>query len=196
MISHEIMPGYHITSDIYEAVRSALAELAPDQVPGWEQITQAKAYAIPDRAGAVSKVELILADTPALTIKVNNWHLPDLRSGEQPAPHNHRWRTMSSRILAGGYRDHVYWAEGRGVADEIRTHDAGSLNVVEHHEFHEVDEVEPGATWTCFVGTRSQPGDWGYLDPELGIFTHSSSMAPDPNFRDAFRALNPHITHH
>jgi hypothetical protein len=193
MTSFEIRPGYTVTDTLYEQVADLLATGYPGALPGlsWEQFTRpvGGALLIPDPTGAVSKLELILADTPALVVKVNQWWLPDLRAGDRPAPHNHRWGTLRSRILTGGYRDHVYWSEPEAVNDEVRTHDAGTDNTVHHHEFHEVTEVEPG-TWTCFVGDRSQPGDWGYLSPDTGRYTHNAALAPDPTFTRAFRALN------
>jgi hypothetical protein len=193
----EVMPGRYVTGDIYERVRAVLDSDTPALFPGglsWEQFVHPAggAYAIPHTSGRISKVELVLLDSPQTTIKINNWHAADLRAGDRPAPHNHRWRTMKSRILAGGYRDHVYWSTSSGVRDEVRTHDAGSDNVLEHHLFHEVVEVEAGETWTVFVGDASQPGDWGYLDPDTGFYTHNAATAPDPNFAAAFRALNPH----
>lgn len=191
--SHEIMPGRFVTERVHALVQEALFTLAANTIPTWSEFTHpASVYAIPDPTGAPSKVEIILTDTPTQTIKVNHWYLADRRRGHQPTPHNHRWRTMRSRILTGGYRDHVYWSDPDTVTDQIRTHSAGDTNRLDHHEFHEVTDVEPG-TWTCFVGTRSQPGDWGYLDPNTGRYTHNQAMTPDPGFPAAFRALNPHL---
>jgi hypothetical protein len=191
----EIRPGYAVTDAVFEQVRELLATEFPGVLPGltWHQFTAPAggAFLIPDPTGAVSKLELILTDSPAHVVKVNQWFLPDLRAGQRPAPHNHRWRTMRSRILSGGYRDHAYWSETNTVADQLRTHETGSDNVIDHHEFHEVTEVEPGSTWTCFVGDRSQPGDWGYLDPDTGRYTHNAAISPDPNFTAVFNALNP-----
>ena len=194
MTVFEIRPGHTVTGHVFEQVRAFLAAEYPDVLPGltWEAFTApaAGAFLIPDPSGLVSKLEMILTDTPALTVKVNRWYHPDLRAGARPAPHNHRWAVMRSRILSGAYREHTYRSEAHGVADEARTHEAGADNVLPHHDFHEVEHVEPD-TWTCFVGTRSQPGDWGYLDIETGHYTHNAAISPDPGFTAAFRALNP-----
>lgn len=193
MTAIEIATGCLVTNGIYEKVRDVLDTRFPELLPGltWDQfINPARGtWRIPDPTGAVSKVELILADTPRGTVKVNNWWLPDLRSGERPSPHNHRWSTVVGSVIEGGYRDRIYWSEAGGVEQEIRTHEAGGRNVLPHHEFHEVVDVEPG-TWTVFAGNRSQPGDWGYLDPETGFYTHNAAVAPDPNFKKAFATLN------
>ena len=194
MVIHHIAPGITISDVVYEQVSEILDTRFPGVLPEltWEAVTAPAggAWRIPDPTGAVSKVELILLDTPRTTVKINNWFLPDLRAGERPAPHNHRWRTMRSTIVSGGYRDRVYWADVSGVTEQVRTHDTGGQNTLPHHEFHEVIEVEPGS-WTVFVGDDSQPGDWGYLDPGTGRYTHNAAISPDPNFAAAFKALNP-----
>ncbi|MBS2538907.1 hypothetical protein KGQ20_39790 [Catenulispora sp. NF23] len=112
LVIHHIAPGIVISDNVYEKVREILDRQHPGVLPGltWKAVTAPAggALRIPDPTGAVSKVELILLDTPRTTVKINNWFLPDLRAGDRPAPHNHRWRTMRSTIVAGGYRDHVY----------------------------------------------------------------------------------------
>ena len=194
MTTFAIRPGYTVTDTVFEQVRELLAAEHPGVLPdlSWHEFTHPSggALLVPDPAGEVFKLELILTTGPALAVKVNQWFGPDWKVGERPAPHNHPWRVMRSRILSGGYVDHAYWSEPGAVADEVRTHEAGSDNVVPHYEFHEVTEVEPG-TWTCFVGDRNQPGDWGYLDPDTGWYEHNAAIAPNPRFTELFRALNP-----
>lgn len=194
MTVFEVRLGFTVTDTVYEQVRDLLASEFPGVLPGltWEQFTHpAAALLVPDPEGEVFKLELILTASPARTVKVNQWFAPDLRDGQRPAPHNHPWRTMRSRILSGGYRDHVYRAEAGGVGHEVRAHETGADNVIEHYEFHEVTEVEPGNTWTCFVGDRNQPGDWGYLDLETGWYTHHAAAPQNPAFPALFDNLNP-----
>jgi hypothetical protein len=193
----EVMPGQYVTDEVYEKVRALLAAEASHLFPAlsWEQFTRPPGgvLAIPDNRGEVSKVELILASDPEATVKVNRWDRPDLRAGDRPAPHNHRWSLMESTILSGGYAEARYRAVRGGVESEQAEHTAGQRNQVPHPVFHEVTEIlAPGETWTLMICGVGQPGDWGYLDPDTGHYKHNKEVSPDPNFAATFKALNPH----
>ncbi|MFT2014575.1 hypothetical protein ACMA1D_01820 [Streptomyces sp. 796.1] len=186
----QIAPGLVLTEAQYELAAAGLTEHAPDLALSWERFTApADWWLVPDKDGRLAKAELVLVEGAERTVKINLWHLPDLRSG-RPMPHSHPW-SFRSHILAGGYAEDRYAATGGVVTATRHDHLADSANSVDRAVYHEVAALHapPGETMTlmlCGPGTR---GIWGYLDPDTG--RHSPPSA-DPGFGARLRALNPH----
>lgn len=187
------IPAFTLTNVLYELAAAGVAIHAPSLAP----LTQKRFTAladwlhIPDDQGALSKSELTLARTPALTVRLNIWFRPDLRGGDRPQPHNHPWETFTGHVLAGGYDEDRYEGQGGDVHAEIGVrHVSPAANTVDHRVYHEVTTVhEPGRTLSLMVCSQGRRGDWGYLDLSTGRHVQ---LGPDPDFDARFAALNPH----
>jgi len=121
-----------------------------------------------------------------LTIKINIWNLPDIeRDGiSKPMPHNHPW-AFRSLIISGSYTEQRYFPNGS--FQEERTYGPGDINDMPREYFHMVTKVIPG-TITAMVCIDKPGVAWGYIDPETGIY---SPAAPDPNFLENLKKINP-----
>lgn len=188
-----VVPGlFEVTDETFETAAAGVAEHAPMLPPlTWERFASREWLMIPDDRGLLSKAQLTLVRTAALTVIVNTWYRADRRGGDRPLPHNHPWTSFTSAILAGGYREDRYWLDdfGHVHADLGVEHRSGGSNVVDHELRHEVVDVEPG-TMTLMVCDRGRRGDWGHLDVDTGVEIVGQ---PVDGFDAMFAALNPHL---
>jgi hypothetical protein len=194
MSKHLIIPGLTVTDDMFEVARAAQAEHFPT-VPALtiEQFLDATNwFLVPDPEGRGYKAEYQIIQTEDLTGKFNRWMAPDLRKGETPAPHSHPWEKFDAYVLhGGGYTDLHYAKVGDGVISTPKIHRRGAVNTILKDGFHEVVEVDP-QTLTMMVCGKGVRGDWGYLDPVTGAYTHNKDQV-DPHFKVNAKKLNPQL---
>lgn len=193
MNSTVIVPGLVVNGDMFDRATAALGLKAPELPPlTWEQfIDDANWFLVPDPDGFGYKGEYVVLRTAERTIKLNRWMGPDLRSGQQPMPHNHPWELFVADILLGGYTEERYEVVDGEVRNSTSSHREGGVNSIPKGVYHEVVSIDPGTLtmMDCGLGTK---GDWGYIDPRTGLYTHNSD-APDPTFMDRAKALNPRL---
>jgi hypothetical protein len=187
-----IIPGLTVDEELFGAAAAGIAAYLPDLAPlTWRRFTSpADWWLVPDADGVGYKAELTLADTTERTVKVNRWFLPDLRGGQEPAPHSHPWH-FRAHVLLGGYSEDRYHVGRSGsvfVALGMEHHQGGT-NEVPLVTYHEVTAIhEPGRTLSLMVCGPRTPG-WGYLDVHTGAH---KPVPADPTFAARLAALNPH----
>ncbi|MFF2612389.1 hypothetical protein [Kitasatospora sp. NPDC058046] len=188
-----IAPGLLLSEAQYETAAAAVAAHAPEVGPlAWSTFTDPmRWWLVPDLDGRLSKAELTLREDAERTVKINIWHLPDLRGPDgAPRPHSHPWR-FESFILAGGYAEDRYVLDAGRVVEELGVeHRKGGVNGVPRELYHEVTHVEaPGETMTLMVCGLGVRGSWRHLDPATGRLYRPDA---DPGFSSRLQALNPH----
>ncbi|WP_172387344.1 hypothetical protein [Streptomyces sp. MNP-20] len=191
MESIRVAPGLVLGEAQYVTAAAGVAAHAPALAPlTWEAFVRPLGWwLVPDKDGELSKAELTLRENRDRTSKINLWFLPDLRSA-RPFPHSHPW-TFSSQILAGGYSETRYSADGGHVDVTEMEHMQGATSTVDRRLYHEVTALHaaPGGTKTLIVCGPGKRGAWGHLD--LGTGRHVSPEA-DATFPLRLKALNPH----
>lgn len=192
MTTLQIAPGLVLDDALYSAAAAGIAAHAPGIAPlTWDRFTAPTDWTlVPDDSGAGYKAELGLLNAREATVKVNLWFTPDLRGGQEPAPHSHPWH-FRAYVLLGGYSEDRYTPDGSTVrANRGVEHGAGGVNDVPRSVYHEVTEIhDPGRTLTLMVCGHGERGRWGYLDLATG--QHRTAV-PDPDFGARVRAINPH----
>jgi hypothetical protein len=193
-----VKTGLIVSDEQYDRAVLDLKKTAPHvQPPTWDEfINPTKWFLVPNPHCEGYKAELVLVRTADETIKINRWMGPDLRAGDTPLPHNHPWYRMDAHILSGSYTDthfHRQYDKGAvvGVETNVLTHNAGGTNLVLKDGFHEVIDVDPDTLSIIYCGPGVK-NDWGYIDPETGVYTHNQSLN-DPHFMDMARYLNPDL---
>jgi len=103
-------PGIPVSSAALPVINEILAREPPlDPITHWDLETDWTL--LPDRSGGLYRAELTLLNTRELTVRINCWFGPDLRSGDGPRPHNHPWTSFASWILpsyGNGYTEDRY----------------------------------------------------------------------------------------
>jgi hypothetical protein len=203
MRSVEAAPGLILNEDMYEHIlegvgRAAMQLAAPLT---WERFTQRETWILVPDANRPDipfyKAEAPLLLDPATlenppwsrTAKLNVWYAPDLRKDGTPMPHSHPWH-FAARILMGAYEEDRYAVRNGVVETETLVHRAGDTNTISREVYHEVTAVDPGRTLSLMDCAQGEPGKWGYLDPDTGLFTPNS---PDPLFLQLLQDRNPHL---
>lgn len=122
------------------------------------------------------KAEYLVLQTLELTVKINLWYRPDLRSTETSRPHTHPWEVMEAHPVLGGYEDE-HWhrtAAGLLVRQGSIINVPGSVNRIFARDYHEVTSIaEPGQTVSLMICGRwihneTNQGIWGHLDLATG----------------------------
>jgi len=89
-----------------------------------------------------------------------------LSSDEDEELHNHPWGSSVSFILTGGYIEERRNDKRRVVIKDVLP---GSINYINHDDFHRVDLIKNYA-WTLFMsGNREQ--DWGFWNRDTDVYT-------------------------
>jgi hypothetical protein len=188
-----IVPGLVVDDDMFDRAASALALKAPElPLLTWGQFTDdGNWFLVPDPDGFGYKGEYVALRTADHTVKINRWMGPDLRSGQQPMPHNHPWVEFTANILAGGYTEDRYEVVGGEVRRNIASHRESDTNVIARDTYHEVVDIDKRTLtiMDCGLGVK---GDWGYIDPRTGLYIPNTDVA-DPTFMDRAKALNPRL---
>lgn len=193
--------GFTLTGDIYDSVMQELYNVIGEAARRltWELFTKRKSWLLvpdPQRPELpFYKAETTIKERApfAQTIKANIWYAADLRKSGQPTPHNHPW-PFSSKIIMGGYTEDRYWFDGDVVklAKDIE-HMAGGVNTMPLTMFHEVKAITsaPGQTVTlmeCKLGVKD---NWGYIDPDTGLYTPNGASEIHESFRALAKLRNP-----
>lgn len=84
--------------------------------------------------------------------------------------HNHPWAWSVSLILAGGYVEERRVWSGRESSVIQRSVLPGSINFIDHDDFHRVDLIE-GDAWSLFIAGPKE-STWGFWNRLNGEFTH------------------------
>jgi hypothetical protein len=180
----EIIPNIVVDDELYAAAAAGLTVHVPSQpLLTWQEFTDPiRWWLVPspedDAAGVplAYKAEFVVTMTTDLTVKINIWHRPDLRSTETSKPHTHPWEVMEAYPVLGGYEDE-HWhrtASGQLVQQGSVLNMPGSVNRIFARDYHEVTAVtEPGRTVSVLVCGRwihdeAHRGVWGHLDLRTG----------------------------
>lgn len=203
-----IIPGLTLDEELFDVTREGLTTHAPDQPDlTWETFVDPfRWWLIPgpedDDAGVPLryKAEFGVTQTPDLTIKVNIWYRPDLRSAETSKPHTHPWEIMEAHPVLGGYEDQ-HWhrtATGLLVQQGSVLNAPGTVNRIFARDYHEVTSIAaPGRTVSVMVCGRwihneANQGIWGHLDLHTG---YHIPLQHDPVEHERFLArkfrINP-----
>lgn len=201
---YTVAPGFVLDDDMYELARQEVALRVPDKLAGFtlERFVARESWRlIPDVENPdvpFFKAEMIVKNEPpwSQTNKINVWFAADLRRDGEPIPHNHPWKVFRGYVLMGGFVDDRYTVQnGQVQVQKDCEHAAGQVHAIEHHVYHEVTGLlgKPGRTMTfmdCGPGIKE---DWGYLNPDTGLYTPNKESLIDPRFQAALHALNPHL---
>ncbi|MEO6082775.1 MAG: hypothetical protein ABIQ18_06680 [Umezawaea sp.] len=208
MRSLTIIPGITLDEELFDAAGEGLAVHAPDQPAlTWDTFANpVRWWLVPspddDDAGVPlgCKAEFVLTQTTDLTIKINIWYRPDLRSRETAKPHTHPWEVMEAHPVLGGYEDE-HWhrsASGVPVRRGSVSNMPGATNRIFASDYHEVTSIAaPGRTVSVMICGRwihdeDHRGIWGHLDLHTG---HHVPVRHDPVDHERFRArmyrINP-----
>jgi hypothetical protein len=203
-----IIPGLEVDDTIYNAAAAGLAAHAPGQPALTPEafIDPSRWWLVPgpddDDTGVpvAYKAEFELVQSLDLTIKINKWFRPDLRSKETSKPHTHPWEVMEAYPVLGGYED-AHWhrtAAGELVEQGSVLNQPGSVNRIFARDYHEVTSIaEPGRTVSVMICGRwihdkANQGIWGHLDLHTGCHV---PVQRDEADRERFRArlyrINP-----
>lgn len=204
----DIIPGITLDEELFGAASEGLAAHAPDQPAlTWDTFADpTRWWLVPgpddDDAGVPLgyKAEFVVTQTLDLTIKINIWYRPDLRSAETSKPHTHPWEVMEAHPVLGGYEDQ-HWhrsASGLLVQQGSVLNLPGSVNRIFARDYHEVTSIaSPGRTMSVMVCGRwihdeANKGIWGHLDLHTGCHV---PVQRDPVEQERFRArmyrINP-----
>lgn len=180
----ELIPGLIVDEELYGAAAAGLAAHAPDQdALTWDAfVVPTRWWLVPgpddDAVGVplAYKAEFEVTKTSDLTVKINIWYRPDLRSAETSKPHTHPWEVMEAHPVLGGYEDQ-HWhrsASGLLVEQGSAVNIPGRVNRIFARDYHEVTSIaSPGRTVSVMVCGRwihdeSYQGIWGHLDLDTG----------------------------
>ncbi|MFC3985193.1 hypothetical protein [Streptosporangium jomthongense] len=206
-----IIPSLIVDEELYEAAAAGLAAHAPAQAAlTWSAFTDASRWwLVPgpddgdDGVPLGYKAEHVLTQTGDLTIKINLWYRPDLRSRETSKPHTHPWEVMEAHPVLGAYEDE-HWhrtASGMLVEQGCVLNAPGSVNRIFARDYHEVTSIAaPGRTVSVMVCGRwihdeTRRGVWGHLDLYTGDHVPvQRDPAEQARFRSRLYRINPQHT--
>jgi hypothetical protein len=204
----EIIPGITLDDELFGAAAEGLAAHAPGQPTlTWETfVDPSRWWLVPgpddddDGVPLGYKAEFVVTQTLDLTIKINIWYSPDLRSAETSKPHTHPWEVMEAHPALGGYEDQ-HWhrsASGLLVQKGSVLNLPGTVNRIFARDYHEVTSIaSPGRTVSVMICGRwihdeANKGIWGHLDLLTGCHV---AVQRDPveqqRFRDRMYRINP-----
>ena len=180
----DIIPGLMLDDELYGAAAAGLTLHAPEQPElTWQEFVEpTRWWLVPspdddDRGVPLAyKAEFVVTQTLDLTIKINLWYRPDLRSAETSKPHTHPWEVMEAHPVLGGYEDE-HWrrtASGLLVEQGSAVNVPGTVNRIFARDYHEVTSIaDPGRTVSVMICGRwlhdeDRRGIWGHLDLHSG----------------------------
>jgi len=211
-IMKEVIPGLRLDEELYGAAAEGLAAHAPVQPAlTWEMFSDpARWWLVPspddDDAGMPLsyKAEFVVTQTADLTIKINVWYRPDLRSAETSRPHTHPWEVMEAHPVLGGYEDEHWHRSACGLLVEQGSvlNLPGAVNRIHARDYHEVTAIaDPGRTVSVMICGRwihdeAHQGVWGHLDLHTGEHVPvQRDEAERARFRSRLYRINPqHFT--
>lgn len=202
----EIIPGITLDEELFGAAAAGLAAHVSGQPPlTWEAFADPlRWYLVPgpddDDAGVPIgyKAEFVVMQTLDLTVKINIWYSPDLRSAETSKPHTHPWEVMEAYPVLGAYEDQHWHRSASGVLVQKGTvlNAPGSVNRIFARDYHEVTSIAaPGRTVSVMICGRwihdeANRGIWGHLDLHDGCHV---PVQRDPVEQERFRARTRQI---
>jgi hypothetical protein len=204
----EIIPGLVLDEELHAAAAEGLAAHAPDQPAlTWGQFADASRWWLvpsPDDddhgVPLAYKAEQVLVQAAELTIKINIWYRPDLRSAETSRPHTHPWEVLEAHPVLGAYEDD-HWhrtASGMLVQQGSAFNAPGSVNRIFWRDYHEVTTIaDPGRTVSVMICGRwihdeTKQGMWGHLDLHTGEHVPVRRDADEQErFRRRLYRINP-----
>lgn len=204
----EIIPGIELDAELFGAAREGLAAHAPEQPAlTWDTFVDPPRWWLvagpdDDDAGVPIgyKAEFVVTQTLDLTIKINIWYRPDLRSRETSKPHTHPWEIMEAHPVLGAYEDE-HWhrsASGLLVQQGSVLNQPGSVNRIFARDYHEVTSIaDPGRTVSVMICGRwihdeDNKGIWGHLDLHTGCHVPAQrDQAEQERFRARMYRINP-----
>lgn len=206
--AEEIIPGLVLDEELYGAAAEGLAAHAPVQPTlTWKVFADAaRWWLVPgpddDDAGMPLgyKAEFVVTQTIDLTIKINIWYGPDLRSAETSKPHTHPWEVMEAHPVLGGYEDEHWHRSAAGLLVEQGSvlNLPGAVNRIFARDYHEVTAIAaPGRTVSVMICGRrivdeADQGVWGYLDLHTGEHVPVRlDVAERDRFRARLQRINP-----